>query len=113
MGTTCPCGTDHSTPPVQAPVVPDFVARMKSPHEGVVAFRGMQIENFVRGFTYHAAVGEIPSVVLELPIRRGTDVQADRVNARIAEDSRELLQALGWTPPEGRSKDASEEGRRG
>jgi len=70
-----------------------------SGRDAEISLDGKRIDQFVSGFALGANVREIPSLALELPLVRETGVSLEWANVRIAEDSRDLLTELGWTPP--------------
>lgn len=63
-----------------------------------VELDGVDVSKAVCGLTMKMKAGHLPNVVLEvLVLDLSTESEAD---ARIPDETRELLLKLGWTPPE-------------
>ena len=63
-----------------------------------IVLDGQDVSKAVSAFDLHADVNSVPTLVLTLPLL-GKQSVASEMLVRVVEDAREVLVALGWTPP--------------
>jgi hypothetical protein len=69
------------------------------PGDKKVLLDGQDISHAIRGFTYRTDYNSLPGIELELIIFDAA-THATEVQVIIPDAARELLESLGWRPPE-------------
>lgn len=86
----------------------DISIQTTSPGWAEIRMDGENISRAVQGYIVSQNAGETPQVVLRLKMYELRD--ESKAYVTIPEETRTLLRALGWTPPEGR-EDGGNSGR--
>lgn len=86
----------------------DISIRTTAPGHAEIRLNGDDISRAVYGYSVSQSVGELPEV--ELCLRMYELKQESKALVSIPDETRTLLRALGWTPPEG-SDDGRDPGR--
>ena len=77
----------------------EITLRNASTVDSKVEIDGIDISNFVCGLDLHSAVGNLPTITLDLlPFEVHVDVE-DYVRLEVPDGARSALIALGWAPP--------------
>lgn len=86
----------------------DISIRSLSPGSSEIRMDGADISRAVYGYSISQNVNELPRVVLSLAMYELK--QEAKALVSIPEETRTLLRALGWTPPEEVSDDGRDTG---
>lgn len=74
-------------------------------HAAEVRIDGHDIADGLTGLTLSMGVGRIPTATLELLIPDVTELHDAETQLLIPDSTRDVLVALGWTPPTGEPKE--------
>lgn len=68
--------------------------------QGKILLDGEDISSAVQAFTVEASCSEVTRVTLDIPVVAKAEVVDSMADVFIADEARDLLIKLGWTPPE-------------